>query len=187
MQVLAICGSARATSRSLALLQALAAAPQGWTVKVEAGLADLPVFSPDRKGPPAPPSVEALLTAISKADALVIVSPEYVRSFPGGLKNAVDWCVSRPEIPGKPIALAHASHRGDEMLGQLRRVLETVSSRFTPEIFLRLPISSLAPAEVAGALAAASPEMNGFWASLAGFVRGSAAFAEFPAFPRNGA
>ena len=33
--------------------------------------------------------------AIAKADALLFVTPEYNRSIPGGLKNAIDWA-SRP-------------------------------------------------------------------------------------------
>ena len=186
MRVLGLCGSTRIASCSLALLRAMAgAAPKGWIVAVEAGLADLPVFSPDREGPPAPPGVEALLAAIAAADALVIASPEYVRTIPGGLKNGVDWCVSRPEILGKPIALAHASHRGDEMLGHLRRVLDTVSNRFTADVFLRVPLSALPPKAVAPALAAAGPEIASFWAALAAHVQAGNHRADFPVFPRN--
>ena len=150
MRILAISGSARAGSRSTALLRALAAV--AGSVQVMDDLAALPIFSPDLEGPPAPAPVEALLAAIAAADAVVICSPEYVRSFPGGLKNAIDWCVSRPEIIHKPIALLHASHRGDEMLTHLRRVLETVSSRFAPQVFLRLPLSALPETELAATL-----------------------------------
>ncbi|MEO6299627.1 MAG: NAD(P)H-dependent oxidoreductase [Paracoccaceae bacterium] len=174
LRVLAISGSARAASRSTALLRALAsAADEQAVVQVMADLAALPGFSPDSEGPPAPSAVEALLAAIAAADAVVVACPEYVHSFTGILKNAIDWCVSRPEIIHKPIVLAHASHRGDEMLGQLRRVLETVSSRFGSGIFLRVPIASLAEAEVTVVLEAAETRaaMIVFLDELAGWVR----------------
>jgi hypothetical protein len=35
--------------------------------------------------------------------------------------------VSGDQIIGKPIALVHASHRGDDMLVALRKVLSTIS------------------------------------------------------------
>ena len=68
--------------------------------------------------------------------------------MPGGLKNAIDWMVGRPELVGKPIALAHASHRGDEMLHSLRRVLATVSDRFMERPFFRENLLSLEPQDV---------------------------------------
>ena len=44
---------------------------------------------------PAPKSVEEARRQVKGADALWIVTPEYNRSIPGGLKNAIDW-LSRP-------------------------------------------------------------------------------------------
>ncbi len=42
----------------------------------------------------------------------------------------------------------HASHRGDDMLAQLRNVLSTVSSRFSDELFLRFELMKKSPAEI---------------------------------------
>ena len=93
-----------------------------------------------------------------------------MRAPPGGLKNAIDWLVSRDTLVGKPMALMHASHRGDDMLESLRQVLATVSNRFAPELFLRLPLMKLSPAEIAERLA--RPENVGaLQAYLAAFAR----------------
>ncbi|MDI5829453.1 NAD(P)H-dependent oxidoreductase, partial [Salmonella enterica subsp. enterica serovar Kentucky] len=43
-------------------------------------------------------SVEALAEQIRNADGVVIVTPEYNYSVPGGLKNAIDWLSRLPEL-----------------------------------------------------------------------------------------
>jgi chromate reductase len=55
---------------------------------------DLPLYSYDYDRD-YPPVAKALKDAISASDALLFVTPEYNRSIPGGLKNAIDWA-SRP-------------------------------------------------------------------------------------------
>lgn len=146
MKILAISGSARHSSTNTALLRALQAiAPEDITLDVFNGIGDLPVFSPDREGPNLPDSVGAFLRLVSESDGLLIASPEYVRSIPGGLKNAIDWLVSGDQVVGKPIALAHASHRGDDMLALLRTVLSTISSNFNRDLFFRLPVMKETP------------------------------------------
>jgi chromate reductase, NAD(P)H dehydrogenase (quinone) len=99
---------------------------------------------------------------VTEVDGLIIASPEYVRSIPGGLKNAIDWLVSRKELIGKPIALAHASHRGDDMLSELRSVLSTVSDRFCQEVFLRVHLMKMTPEEVGARMAREMGAMRGF-------------------------
>jgi chromate reductase, NAD(P)H dehydrogenase (quinone) len=155
MHVLAISGSPRAASVNTALLRGLIAAASGsFRFTLFTGLADLPVFSPDREGPLTPAPVLAFAEAVGRADGVVIACLEYVHTIPGGLKNAIDWLVSRDEIVGKPIALIHASrHRGDDMLADLRRVLATVSTGFMPQVFARFPLQKLTLDEVAMALA----------------------------------
>jgi chromate reductase, NAD(P)H dehydrogenase (quinone) len=149
MKILALSGSGRAISTNTALLRALAANAPAHQITVYASLPELPVFSPDLEAAPLPAAVETLLGLIREADGLLIASPEYIRSIPGGLKNAIDWLVSRDEIIAKPIALLHASHRGDDMLDQLRLVLSTVSSRFAPELFLRVNLMKQSPDQIA--------------------------------------
>jgi len=60
----------------------------------EIGIGDLPLYSPDFDLN-IPPEVAALKEAIRRSDAILFVTPEYNRSIPGALKNAIDWA-SRP-------------------------------------------------------------------------------------------
>jgi NAD(P)H-dependent FMN reductase len=53
--------------------------------------------------------VTQLKRAIADADGLVIVSPEYNRSIPAILKNAIDWASRGPGLRGKPVVLMGAS------------------------------------------------------------------------------
>ena len=146
LRLLAISGSARRASTNTAMLRAMAeVAPPGIEITVFDRVGSLPVFSPDLEDGPPPAPVQAFMDAIRRADGLILSSPEYVHAIPGGLKNAIDWLVSGEHIIGKPVALMHASHRGDDMLGALRLVLSTVTERFAPDVFLRLPLMKMTP------------------------------------------
>ncbi|KPH07869.1 NAD(P)H-dependent oxidoreductase [Rhizobium acidisoli] len=149
MKILAISGSARRNSTNTAMLRAVSAvAPSDIDIAIFDGVGALPVFSPDLEGAALPAAVRDFIAAIARSDGVIIASPEYVRSIPGGLKNAIDWLVSGEKIVHKPIALLHASHRGDDMLAGLRTILATITDRFAADIFLRLPLMKLEPAEV---------------------------------------
>ena len=154
MNFLAISGSARQASTNTALLRALqTAAGAAHAITIYDRIAELPVFSPDLEHVSLPRLVTVFAQSIADADGLIIASPEYVRALPGGLKNAIDWLVSRDELVRKPIALAHASHRGDDMLQQLRMVLGTVSERFNADVFLRFELMKLSPEQISELLA----------------------------------
>ena len=60
----------------------------------EIPIRDLPLYSYDYD-PDYPPAGRALKEAIAAVDAVLFVTPEYNRSIPGALKNAIDWA-SRP-------------------------------------------------------------------------------------------
>lgn len=60
----------------------------------EIPIKDLPLYSPDYDAE-YPPAGRALKDAIAASDGILFVSPEYNRSVPGALKNAIDWG-SRP-------------------------------------------------------------------------------------------
>ena len=149
MKLLAISGSARKESTNTALLSGMKdLAPTGVDLSVFNSLNALPVFSPDSEGDATPAAVCEFMKAVSDNDGIIISSPEYIRAIPGGLKNAIDWMVSRYEIIDKPIALVHASHRGEDMLFSLRLVLSTVSKHFLDHLFLRIPLIGKLPVEI---------------------------------------
>jgi chromate reductase, NAD(P)H dehydrogenase (quinone) len=113
LNVITIAGSLRKGSYNAALARALPAlAPAGLSIKPAPSFEAFPIYNADDQnssGFPAP--VNTLADAIRAADALIIVSPEYNYSIPGGLKNAIDW-VSRLQnqpFAGKPIALQSAT------------------------------------------------------------------------------
>ena len=60
----------------------------------EIAFGDLPIYSYDYDAD-YPPEARAFKDAIKRSDAVLFVTPEYNRSIPGGLKNAIDWA-SRP-------------------------------------------------------------------------------------------
>ena len=104
-------GSLRKASlnRKLALALAEMAAPALKLSIVEIG--DLPMFNEDWEANP-PKSVTDFKAAITAADAVLFVTPEYNRSVPGVLKNALD-VGSRPyghsAWNGKPGAVITAT------------------------------------------------------------------------------
>jgi NAD(P)H-dependent FMN reductase len=78
---------------------------------VEVPIKDLPLYSYDYDAD-YPAEGRALKDALALVDAVLFVTPEYNRSIPGGLKNAIDWA-SRPagqnSFAGKPSAVIGAS------------------------------------------------------------------------------
>src|SRR5689334_17403725 len=60
----------------------------------EIPIGNLPLYSQDYDAN-YPPEALALKDAIHRSQAVLFVTPEYNRSIPGALKNAIDWA-SRP-------------------------------------------------------------------------------------------
>ena len=60
----------------------------------EISFKELPLYSYDYDDD-FPPVAQEFKESIAAVDALLFVTPEYNRSIPGGLKNAIDWA-SRP-------------------------------------------------------------------------------------------
>lgn len=116
----------------------------------EIPIGNLPLYSQDYDAD-YPPEARALKDAIKASDAILFVTPEYNRSIPGALKNAIDWA-SRPwgqnsfdQVPAAVIG-ASIGQIGTAMAQQsLRGVLSFCNARqmtapeayirYTPELF----------------------------------------------------
>ena len=113
LDVLVICGSLRKGSYNAALARMLPAlAPSGLSLRFAQSFADFPLYDADiQTASGFPAQVNAWAEAIRAADALIIVSPEYNWSIPGGLKNAIDWVSRMKDQPfkDKPVALQSAA------------------------------------------------------------------------------
>jgi len=104
-------GSLRRDSFNRRLALALSRlAPAGFRFSL-LELGDLPLYNQDDDANQAAP-VQRLKAQIKAADGLVFVTPEYNRSIPGVLKNAIDHA-SRPygqsAFPGKPAGVIGVS------------------------------------------------------------------------------
>ncbi|ALG08763.1 NADPH-dependent FMN reductase [Kibdelosporangium phytohabitans] len=106
-----VVGSLSERSINRRLAKALARlAPHGLEL-VEIPINELPLYNHDYDGD-YPEAGTQLKEAIESSDAILFVTPEYNRSIPGALKNAIDWA-TRPwgtnSLDGKPAAVIGAS------------------------------------------------------------------------------
>lgn len=88
-------GSLSSTSINRRLSRALINLAPKELVFSEIPIGNLPLYSPDFDSD-YPPEATALKDALAASDAVLFVTPEYNRSIPGALKNAIDWA-SRPK------------------------------------------------------------------------------------------
>jgi chromate reductase len=113
LDVLVICGSLRKGSYNAALARMLPRlAPAGMSFRTAPSFAKLPIYDHDiQTASGFPAEANAWADAIRSADALIIVTPEYNWSIPGGLKNAIDWVSRMKDQPfkDKPVALQSAA------------------------------------------------------------------------------
>ena len=173
IEIIAISGSLRAASTNSALLAALAAnAPEDCRVQVYGGLGRLPIFNPDDEGERTPPEAAGLIEMITRADGVIVSCPEYAHGVPGGMKNALDWLVSRDAAVGKPAMLVHASPRSLYAREALAEVMRTMSFALYEEA-LEIALLGKKPAEVEVILAQGANRraMRGAIEAFSGFIR----------------
>jgi len=144
-QIAVVVGSLRRDSINRKLAGAVARlAPPGFTFN-QLQIGDLPLYNQDDDANPAL-AVRRLKSEISAAQGLVFVTPEYNRSIPGVMKNAID-AASRPygqsAWAGKPAGILSASMGpvGAAMAQQhLRNILAylDVPTLGQPEAFIQI-------------------------------------------------
>ncbi len=107
-KILAIGGSAREDSISKKVLNAFKSHKGDDIEFIVADISRLPIFNQDLESPE-PEYLIDWKEQINNADAILFITPEYNRSIPAALKNALDWA-SRPYGKnvwiGKPAAIA---------------------------------------------------------------------------------
>src|SRR5579863_10267244 len=145
LNVLTICGSLRKGSWNASLARTLPSlAPEGMSIKPAPAWDKMPIYNHDiQMDSGFPADVNAWADAIRAADGVIIVSPEYNWSIPGGLKNAIDWVSRLKDVPfaNKPIALQSCSGGllgGSRMQYHLRMALTTLDALLfgKPEVFV---------------------------------------------------
>ena len=111
MRIGVIVGSLSSTSINRTVASNLAhLAPEGVEL-VDIDWSGLPLYRPDYDAD-FPAVAREFKDAIAAVDGVIIVTPEYSRSLPGALKNALDW-TARPwgqaSLSGKPVAIMGVS------------------------------------------------------------------------------
>jgi chromate reductase len=114
VHLIGISGSLRKGSLNTMLLNsAVELLPPGITMEI-LSIDNIPLYNADLDLPLAkqrPPEVEYFRNKIAEADGLLIASPEFSYSIPGGLKNAFDWAARGEDAPllQKPVAIIGAT------------------------------------------------------------------------------
>jgi chromate reductase len=135
LDVLVICGSLRKGSYNAALARTLPGlAPAGMKLRSAPSFEKLPIYNFDlQQSGGFPAEANAWADAVRSADGVIVVSPEYNWSIPGGLKNAIDWVSRMKEQPfkDKPVALQSAAGGilgGSRMQYHLRQSLLSIDA-----------------------------------------------------------
>ncbi|MEZ6002218.1 NADPH-dependent FMN reductase [Hyphomonas sp.] len=145
-KVAVITGSLRAESKTRTMAKAIIAeAPEGLSFEF-ADIGDLALYNEDLETDTPPAPWTAFRDRIKGADAVLFVTPEYNRSVPGALKNAID-VGSRPYgkavFSGKPAAIVTASPGGIGGFGANHHLRQSL-------VFLDMPVLQQPEAYIGG-------------------------------------
>ncbi|MEN9631441.1 MAG: hypothetical protein RJA10_4669 [Pseudomonadota bacterium] len=143
LDIVGLCGSLRKASINRAALRlAGELMPAGMKLDI-VDWREVPVFDGDVLAQGLPPAVAALKERIRRADGVLIATPEYNFSVPGGLKNLIDWLSRGDDQPWahKPVAILSATPGplgGARMQYDLRKVMLFLNAMplVKPEVFI---------------------------------------------------
>ena len=146
LDVVALVGSLRRDSFTRKVVSALVAAPSGLAIDI-VDIGDLPLYNPDLEGN-VPAAWQAFRDRVRRADAVLFATPEYNRSVPGALKNAID-VGSRPYghsvWSGKPAAVVSVSPGALAAFGANHHLRQSL-------VFLNMPVLQQPEAYVGNAM-----------------------------------
>jgi len=149
VKLLLVSGSLRVGSTNSAVLQTAAQlAPEGVEAMTYNGLGSLPHFNPDddAEGQPVHAAVAAMRSAVARADALLICTPEYAGALPGALKNMLEWTIGDAGTHDKPVAWINAAgpaapSGAADAHTSLRKVLGYAGADIVEAACCRIPIT----------------------------------------------
>ncbi len=179
----ALVGSLRAESHHRRLLELADELLGADVALVEAPLRGVPFYDQDLEDAGAPAEVERLRSTVADAAGLVVFTPEYNRSIPGVVKNAVDW-LSRPflagALMGRPVGIVSATPGRHDASGVRQHLAESAASAgaavFEPTLGLASVTRRFVPGEpVDDELRAA---LEAWLGGFVGFVESTRAAAE---------
>jgi chromate reductase len=147
--VVVLVGSLRKESFSRKMANALRElAPASLKLEI-VEIGQLPLYNPDLEEPAPPAEWAAFRARVAKADAVLFVTPEYNRSVPGALKNAID-VGSRPagksSWSGKPCGVVSVSPGNLSAFGANHHLRQSL-------VFLNMPAMQQPEAYIGGAAA----------------------------------
>lgn len=145
--VAVVVGSLRKESYNRKVARALSElAPSSLTLKI-VEIGDLPLYNEDVEAEAPPEAWKQFREEIRRSDAVLFVTPEYNRSVPGCLKNAID-VGSRPygqsAWSGKPTAVVSVSPGAIGGFGANHAVRQSL-------VFLDMPCMQMPEAYIGGA------------------------------------
>ncbi len=123
VSIAAMIGSLRRESFNRKVFEAMVErTPEGVDL-FELAIDRLPFYNEDLDNDDPPNQVTAFRETLSRADGVILITPEYNHSIPAVIKNAIDWGsrpFPKPPLSGKPGAMIGASFgRSGTMRAQL--------------------------------------------------------------------
>jgi NAD(P)H-dependent FMN reductase len=145
-----VIGSLRATSINRRLAQELIMrSPADIVMELFDRVGELPLYNEDLDHDNPAESVTSLRAAATRADALLVVTPEYNGTIPGGLKNVIDW-LSRPygrspmrDKPAAVVGVSLGQYGGKWAHDDTRKSLSIAGPRVVDTVAVSIPVKSL--------------------------------------------
>lgn len=154
LHVLGISGSLRSGSynrKALQLAKRFAAKFGAQVHELDLKKLNLPIYDEEIQSVGLPQSVQQLKTALEAADVILIASPEYNYSVPGGLKNAIDWASRGKNSFDSKVAAIFGASGGPfgtiRMQPHLRQILAALNVYVVPQpqVFIRFARETFNP------------------------------------------